>query len=559
VYNILSSIYYSANLIDSAISSSKHSINLDSRNLISFVQLANCYKQIGKYTDCINLCLYVLDQNPKLTEAFLIYLESLQSINSWDNLEENLKTLNSIVEYDHHLININSHLNFFIADFYVKNLDHKHWIYEINCKQDIRDVNFAFDQPVNYSYENNLKKFSLLKPLKVGYLIEDIKDEYTFKLVLNMLNTQKNKEGISNNYFFVIFESEKEDAESTNIPHSFNWREKVKNLSPVCEIKIYDLTYEDNPKSKAELLFKLDFDVLIFLENLVYNPYNNILLRKIYQTLALKPAKIQILLPYNGCSRIGENKIFDYVISHKFNMNNFKETIILIDNPLFCYNPYEEDSDFENNPFMMFKSSKYKILANFSDCFKIDLETFKIWCEILNKVKKTILILKYCNEESTHNLRSIAKQYNISLNRIIFFDFKLELSDEENTNTSTLSNTNTLSITNNPFNHKYASHKLIKFIDLYLDVQTLTGDLEMFFCYFQNIPSVSINSENYFNEKTCANLEEYKENAIQILTSPGFNLTEKIEYSTIDKFVDSLDESLNKIKKDFTILNVDIE
>lgn len=566
VYNILSSIYNSVNLKDSAISSLKYSINLDARNLTSYVQLANNYKQICNYTECINLCLHVIRQNPKFTEAFLLYLESLQSINSWNDLEENMKTLNSIVEYHHHLKNMNTQLNFFIADFYVKNLDQKLWIYDINCQQDIRDVKFAFDEIPNYEYENSLKRFSSYKPLKIGYLIEDIKDEYTFKLVLKMLNYNKNK--IKNNYYFILFESEKEEVNNTNIPLSFNWKDKIKNLSSFYEIKIIDLTYEDNPKSKAELLFKLEFDALIFLENLVYNPYNNILCKKIYQTLALKPAKIQILLPYNGCPRIGENKIFDYVISNKFNnfIGKFKERIILIDSPLFCLNPYEEnfEEDLECDPFVNFKSINIKILANFSECFKIDVEIFKIWCEILDKVRNTVLVLKFCNDESVNNLKSFAKQLGIDANRILFFNFNSDKSEfKENTNTSTCS------IPTNNFNYKYASNKLIKFIDLYLDVQTFTSDLEMFFCNFQNIPSVSVNTGSYpitsslsqtvGNNKYCTNIHDYKNNAIYILNNNEFFIPKKLEYSTIDKFIDSLDDSLDKIKLETLIENIDIE
>jgi protein O-GlcNAc transferase len=547
--------------------SCKLSLNLDYNNLTSLILLAYCYKQMGKYTECIKLCLYLIRQNPKFTEAFLLYLESLQCINSWNDLEENMKTLNSIVEYHHHIKNMNTHLNFFIADFYVKNLDYKLWIYEINCYQDIRDVKFAFDEIPNYEFENSKRNFSAFKPLKIGYLIEDIKDEYTLKLVVKMLSRQNNiKIGLNHQVYFIIFESEKEEANNTSYPLSFNWKEKIKCIKIFNENKIIDLTDEENPKSKAEFLFKLQFDVIIFLENLVYNPYNNILLRKIYQTLSLKPAKIQILLPYNGCSRIGNNKIFDYVITHKFNkfLDKFKEKTIVMETPLFCLNPYEENFEggLDNDPFINLKSQDIKILANFSECCKIDLEIFETWCEILNKVHNTCLVLKFCNVESENNLKSFAANLGIDAHRIIFLNFKSEKSEiTENTNTSTIS------MTNNLFVHKYSSHRYIKFINLYLDVQTVTGDLEIFFCNFQNIPCVSLNSQNFpitssLSEtigikNLCTNLQEYKNTAITILNNNELIIPKKLECSPIDKFINSMDLALNKIKKDCIIEKIE--
>jgi predicted O-linked N-acetylglucosamine transferase (SPINDLY family) len=248
----------------------------------------------------------------------------------------------------------------------------------------------------------------------------------------------------------------------------------------------------------------------------------------------MRTSNFQIILPFDGCSR--HEDIFDYLITEEYltnekTMSLYKEKLILLENSsLFCVNPYldlfKKNLDEAENPFENYKKQGYKILGNFSDCYKIDIEIFSVWCQILSKIENTILVLKFCNEESSKNLKSFASDQGIDPDRLIFY-----IIDSAS---------------------KYSSAPYIKYIDVYLDIQTLTGDYEVFFCLFSGVPIVVMSNEVYGQSsklstsivcsgkegsKIANGKEEYIHQAIKFLTIKPKRLYN--DWSPLNIFLDT--------------------
>jgi len=427
--------------------------------------MAQCYRSQNKISQSKEMCLYCIYLRPNYTEAFITYLECLIYSNEWNSLEENKSNIISLAEYNKHLNNMPSAFNNLIADYMIHDDKIIFWLFENLMKKEIINIHQVFDEIPDYESKNKARKIEKEHQLKVGFLVNELKDEYTYNALKNIVfsnfrNIQNSKEFL---LFLIIYENNSVDESNAE-----NHNEEIYNIIK-SNPSIIDLSQSEHPQNKADLLFSYQFDVIIFLENFVNDPYNDLNIKKIYQMFALRPAKVQIILPYNGITR--GPSIFDFIILDKNIMKNvqrdlYKEKVIMFDKcsriPKYIFYAENKNNDVAFQSLDIPEDSF--ILANFSSCYKINEEILLTWCSILTELEKSILVLKFNNEESSKNIKQKLNNLNIDEERIIFIQI----------------------------NEKFESAHYLPQVDLYLDVPALNDEFEVFLCLAFNIPVISL-------------------------------------------------------------------
>lgn len=608
IYFILSSIYKDNELWDYAISALLKANELSPQNSIILSSLADCYKKTENYFTCSEICQSILSNNPNIVEAFVIFCEYKLLVSDWENIDTCKYNINQIANYCKNNSKDNP-LSALISDYMIHDLSLKQWVCSNLTVNDCEKITDS-ENNIFFEDENIQNRVAQTGSLKIAYLVEDVQDEYTYLTLCQLIELHSTV----NNIYIIIYDynniksEDDDDSSSTenilnesdvdenilgNTPHTnygkksnvnnssnHDWRKSIES-----NIRFINLSNLEDPKLKAENIFKENIDILIFLEKLCCKYYDNINIAKIYKTLSLKPVPIQMVLPFNGCTK--NEKIFQFIILDNIIRTNkvrefFKEKLIILEysSPFFCFNPKISKpihtprhiitqwesvyAGLENNNLdetvTHFPKDKI-ILANFSESYKINEELFMTWCEILVNVQNSLLVLKFCSDIACENLRKYGMQHNLSPDRFMFV--KIDA--------------------------KNYSFRYVNDIDLYLDVGTVNGSDEIFFCLFKEIEVITLIDNKYpitshlsasiLNRKNrskkiifdnYADYRNYVINLFNMQSSNNLQIENKFDkkknksnitfnckdYSPIEEFVKSMDKVFNIIKMNKGIENI---
>lgn len=174
---------------------------------------------------------------------------------------------------------------------------------------------------------------------------------------------------------------------------------------------------EFSDQEVIEIITNIKLDILVDLAGFTKNTRLGI--------ISHHPASIQ--MTYLGYPSSTHLKSIDYFIADKNHVpeeikSDFTEKLLRIPSPVsICL----------NSPSFNYKGAKCTkgdynlpkgkhILASFSQPYRINYETFSLWCKILIKIPNTVLWLLKDNAEVEHNLKIFADSHQIDITRIIF-------------------------------------------------------------------------------------------------------------------------------------------
>jgi predicted O-linked N-acetylglucosamine transferase (SPINDLY family) len=368
-------------------------------------------------------------------------IECLIYLNEIDNNNEYIDNINRICEHYKQINYKTSNLSNILADYIIKNSELKFFISESNAYIQFQNAKYLID-------DETLPEIQIDEFI-IGFLVESI-DEYSLSILIKL------KESI--NYKTYIFSYE-ENFYTKNNPNVIN------------------LINSENPWKKAENLRSYNITILFFFENFSNDFYENHILRRIYQSLALRPCLRQVIIPYNNLTR--GDLIFDYIILDKYTYlpdmkKNYKEKIILLNTSIYLENRnfFNEIKNFEKDLFNynIFPNDMI-IFANFSPSYKISKCILNSWINILKYIPHSILVLKNNYFENLMFIKNYLVNNRISENRVIFVNIN-----------------NRLDILG------YMNH-----IDFYLDIFNNNGDIELLLCHLTKTPFISLRFQDKFN------------------------------------------------------------
>jgi predicted O-linked N-acetylglucosamine transferase (SPINDLY family) len=503
VYNILISIYKEEELWDVALGFGSKAMELEPENFTTYLQLAYCYKNTYRYSIGCGFCLHVLHFKPRMVEAFLIYVECLLVSNNWESYEENMQNLISIFEF--HLKipnNQNQFANFMLSLLMEGNLEFKMQINMqllerelITAKTLMSDNRGEEIIPVAEYYQremeearlfqenlllstNNLQYHNLnTKKIKIGFLVEDIRSEYEHACLLQLLeNTYEYNSSATAEMLEIIKDFEKYIIVYQTSNKYLNWTQQPFFLNLRERDEVHQLV-------KAGLIRKHNFDIVIYLESFTKN-MDGMVPKKIFQTLATRPSKIQVVIPYNGFTR--NKEIFDYLILDKIiyslkgdeYKHHFQEKVVILNESFLSYNlvEYKYVRSLGYHPsklnFINTDINEESIIyANFSESCHISKSVFQIWIKILQARENSILLLREDSKEAAELLRQYLLDEGIEMSRIIFMPIR---------------------------NATEAIAPLINKVDLYLESNILTGTLFEHMCISFGVPIISWENEELY-------------------------------------------------------------
>lgn len=416
-----------------------------------------------------------MDTQPKLNETYLIYLECVLFLGEWSSLVSNKTNIRILAEYQLQKNIINTNIPPIISEFYITELPLRSWIFN---KYAIQDFLLALDflNSNKEGQEEDIKeiakaqlKIKNLKSetLRIGFIVDRIEDYCTLYLLLLLRSAES---GVKS--YIIVYDA-------TNI---------VKQYKDYCDdFIILDNVY--HPLFKADQLKEYELDIIILLEDLCYEIYDNLTMRKINQLLAYKPAALQLTIPYNGLTR--SEKINDYLILDSFifsdeNRALYQEKLVICNEKTFAITPEKFWRGLKTKDFLQLyrlnKMSEAELLSeitnydfpeavffgNLSEVYKITENLFTVWMSILKKTENSKLILKFSNEIQKENFKINAEKNGVSADRLVF----LECCDRQD------------------------KLEKLKFVDIYLDINYMNGEDNLNLALNLNIPTVCYSAVN---------------------------------------------------------------
>ncbi len=352
-----------------------------------------------------------------------------------------------------------------------------------------------FSSKFKLKNENNNSYFN--KKIRIGYYAADFHEHAG---MVNMEGIFKNHNKDEFEIIAFYYGDVKKDETHQRIKKCFDKFFYVNNL-------------EDEEILKLSLENKID--IAIYRAGLTINARSSIFSQKV--------APIQVnFLGYPGTT--GQKGI-DYIISDRFVIPEkdekfYSENIIFLTN---CYYPRDNGRKISDKKF---SREKFKILKNsfvfcsFNSAYKITKYEFKIWMELLNKVKNSVLLLLASNNNMKLNLIKEATKADIESKRIIFLE-KTNLDDH------------------------LARHSLA---DLFLDSFNYNAHTSAVDALWTGLPILT-KAGNSFASRICGSLMNYFEMSELVVDSEEEYLNKAIDLATDPKKYRDIKDRLIKAKK----------
>ena len=352
-----------------------------------------------------------------------------------------------------------------------------------------------FSSKFKLKNENNNSYFN--KKIRIGYYAADFHEHAG---MVNMEGIFKNHNKDEFEIIAFYYGDVKKDETHQRIKKSFDKFFYVNN-------------FEDEEILKLSLENKID--IAIYRAGLTINARSSIFSQKV--------APIQVnFLGYPGTT--GQKGI-DYIISDRFVIPEkdekfYSENIIFLTN---CYYPRDNgrkisDKKFSREKFKIPKNSF--VFCSFNSAYKITKYEFKIWMELLNKVKNSVLLLLASNNKMKLNLIKEATKADIESKRIIFLE-KTNLDDH------------------------LARHSLA---DLFLDSFNCNAHTSAVDALWTGLPILT-KAGNSFASRICGSLMNYFEMSELVVDSEEEYLNKAIDLATDPKKYRDIKDRLIKAKK----------
>ena len=352
-----------------------------------------------------------------------------------------------------------------------------------------------FSSKFKLKNENSNSYFN--KKIRIGYYAADFHEHAG---MVNMEGIFKNHNKDEFEIIAFYYGDVKKDETHQRIKKSFDKFFYVNN-------------FEDEEILKLSLENKID--IAIYRAGLTINARSSIFSQKV--------APIQVnFLGYPGTT--GQKGI-DYIISDRFVIPEkdekfYSENIIFLTN---CYYPRDNgrkisDKKFSREKFKIPKNSF--VFCSFNSAYKITKYEFKIWMELLNKVKNSVLLLLASNNKMKLNLIKEATKADIESKRIIFLE-KTNLDDH------------------------LARHSLA---DLFLDSFNCNAHTSAVDALWTGLPILT-KAGNSFASRICGSLMNYFEMSELVVDSEEEYLNKAIDLATDRKKYRDIKDRLIKAKK----------
>lgn len=391
-------------------------------NLGIIFQNQNIFNQSFEMFDaCISLSSLSNNKNKLIASAYANKGLSYLSLNRFDKVKDNF--LKSI-EFDKErelAIGFIYYSKLYCADWnnlenykklFIKNIKRGHRSSTPFCSFSMTDnpkvqlevamLHCGSKKLNNLSHYHKEKYYHHKKHLKprVAYISYDFHDHATYHLMAGLFKNQDHT-----NFDYYAFSYSDKGTRETEF---YNKAKKY--------FKKFFLVKDHSDKEICKMLKDNEIDIAVDLKGHTYKTRINI--------LSSRPCPIQItFLGHPGTT--GANYI-DYVIADNFvvtskNEKYFSEKVIKLPN---CYQPNDNERYFPENNItkkeLGFPEDSF-VFCSFNSPYKIQPEVFKVWMEILNENKNSILwLLKNQNSESTKNILKYASSQGIDEKRIFF-------------------------------------------------------------------------------------------------------------------------------------------
>ena len=383
-YNNLALILYDQNKYDDALNYLNQSIKINPRYSLAFNNLGNVYLAKKNYKLAIKNFTIAYDLDSDLAVSGIQKHFIKRTFCNWSEYNELKDILKKSLEPGQN-----------VSPWFALSLE---------------------DNPKNHFLraKNFSNKFILLRENKNKYSNKKIRIGYyaaDFHQHAGMINM----EGIFKNH-------NKEKFEIIG----FYYGELKKDKTHYRIKKCFDKFFYVNELEDEEiynLSIKNKIDIAIYRAGLTVNSRSSIFSQKV--------APIQInFLAYPGTT--GQDGV-DYIISDKFVIPEkyekyYSENIIFLTD---CYYPRDNNRNISSKKFNKEELGIDKetfVFCSFNNSYKISHHEFDVWLRILNKVKKSVLILLESQKEMCENLARYAIKNNIKSNRIIFLQ-KIDFED----------------------------------------------------------------------------------------------------------------------------------
>lgn len=383
VYNNLGNVYKNLRKYDEALNSYDKALKLNKNFLEALINKADVLTSIKNYEESLVILNKASSLSPDIDALNEKILSNKMQICEWSNYEKILNIIKNKI----------SKKNFFVSPLFVYYLFDEPIINKLNIE------NYISKKHINENkyIKKNIKE---KRKIKIGYFSGDFRNHPVIHTMYDVFKKH-------NSSVFEIY--------------AFSHGPKILNDIYEKEIKQYFKNYFIINKMKDEEVFelakKINLDIAVDLTGATINSRTEIFLKRV--------APIQInYLGFPGTSGI---KNMDYIISDKVvipenQRKNYTEEVIYIPKCFIpCSNNLLLKKDRKKFLRSEFKLPEKKIIfCAFHNPFKINPELFDAWMNILKKVENSVLWIKSSNVTMEKNLRSIAKNYLIDINRIIF-------------------------------------------------------------------------------------------------------------------------------------------
>ena len=384
--NNLGNLYLDLKQFENAESNYRRAQELSPTKVEIITNLGNLYAEQKRYPEAESCFQLALAQNPALLHERVLLSYCKRQMCAWNNIEA-----------------LNDEICRGLGDETTEAVEPLQLFSELNVSpfQQLR----AGRKKVLKDFAGILQQPPLVDPqakrhtsrLRIGYLSADVHAHATMHLLLGIL---EQRDSVNFETFLYSYGPDVQDS----------YRQRARQA---CE-HFRDLR-ELSDRAAAELIVADAIDILIDLKGYTTDCRLGI--------SAWRPAPILVSwLGYPGT--LGHHRLADYIIGDPIvtpvaHAAHFSETLALMPH---CYQPNDAQRVIGRRP------SRREaglpdcgfVFCSFNQAFKINHESFAIWCRLLQEVPDSVLWLLEHSPIAKQNLRQAASRHGIDPRRIIF-------------------------------------------------------------------------------------------------------------------------------------------
>ena len=390
VLNNIGLLYKDTGKQKNAINFFQKALAIDSNSIDANFNMGNLLKDVNNNIGAISYYDKVLLLNPNHNKALSQKLFQLAQICDWDKIQEYKKKIKyigikhdaidpfTLLTFDDSLIRNKKR-----AELFVKNTSSK----------------------IKYIKKENIKVYSDLKKIKIGYFSSDFYNHATMFLIFRMLELHNKSK------FDIYGYSYGNNVEDEMFLKCKNIFEPFRNLKNISDSKIKEIVQKDK------------IDIAIDLKGYTKNNRSSLFLSR------LAPIQISFLgYPGTMGSKTIDYLIADQVVIPEKNKSYYNEEILYLPN---CYQVTDNTRIISKKIFNK-KDCQLPIdsfvFCCFNNSYKISHVEFKIWMRLLMKVPNSVLWLIKYNNNVEENIKKQAYKLGVKSSRIIFAEY-IEMSE----------------------------------------------------------------------------------------------------------------------------------